>query len=124
MSLVLRLAILVWAATGLSLRAENTPEFTFYGQVLADEPAPSSTNAIPTVVHKRVARIRIEYVKYYDQPIPLRIPDEVSVYYYSHQGWATPRPVGLADGQRRTFACDRYDVPGRTNVWFAFHITP
>ena len=137
MSLVLRLAILVWVSTGLRLCAECSgcgPQF--YGQVLAEESAVRSTNAIGTLVHDlhvqrirdedkvRVARVRIEWAIAWDEPIPIRIPVEVLVYYYPNQGWTYPHPVALTVGERRTFRCDRGYVAGQRNVLKAFWITP
>jgi hypothetical protein len=129
MSLILRLLILVGAATGPSLWAGCAGCIGFTGQVLADELAESNTNAIGNVVHQmraarirkedeiRVARIRIESVIDYDEPIPFRIPDQVAVYYYSNQGSSYPHPVGLTVGERKQFGCDRWRANALIAVW-------
>ena len=123
MSLVLRLLILICAAAELSICAEHndTGLVVFTGQVLADELAVSTTNGISGVVYDvRVARIRIESVinyDYYERPIPLRIPDEASVYYYFDKD----RLSRLRDGERRTFQCRRQNFARRTNVLVSLH---
>ena len=122
MSLVLRFLILIWATAELTLWAESSDDIRlaiFTGRVLADELAVSTTNGISGVVYDvRVARIRIESVTYYDyyeQPIPLRIPDEVSIYYHFDKD----RLLRLSDGHRRTVQCYRGNFAGRTNVVIA-----
>jgi hypothetical protein len=136
MSSILRLLVLIGAATGLSLWAECSGCIGLTGQVVADELAESNTNAIATIVHQmrgarirkedeiRVARIRVESLIDYHESIPVRIPDGVAVYYYSNQGSSRPRPVGLRVGERRWFGCDHYYVAGRTNVLIAIWIVP
>lgn len=123
------LAILVFPISVLGLFAaeiipsERSSTAVFTGQVLSDELIASMTNVFSAqhaqyglygMTELRVARIRMESVIKHDEPIPLRFPDEVPVYYFWNKNQQCPRPVRLATGLRKKFYCDRRNLVGRT----------
>ena len=93
----------------------------FVGNILSDDLTISMTNtfSVPHGMHYvddiRTVRIRVESVFKYDEPIPLRFPDEVSVYYVVSGNHQMPREARFFEGQRKKFYCERRDMLG-TNV--------
>jgi hypothetical protein len=89
----------------------------FIGHVLSDGEE-SITNVINAergvymLSKVKTVRVRVESVLRQDQPIPLRFPDEVLIYY----NWYMRQAAEFSAGDRKKFYCNRGNLLGQTNV--------
>lgn len=112
-------ASLVSASVLLAARTfQPYGDAVFIGKVVSDQSVLitniiNAERGVYMISEAKIARVRVESVLRQDQPIPLRFPDEVLVYY---RYWYMRHPAQFSIGERQKFYCFRGNLLGQTNV--------